>query len=188
MLRFCLKVMGHVENDMVLGGSAHKNGVRATIFSRKDLGIGYLAGEGDDPQITRTYFVDAPAAEAIVARARAAREAAGTLSGHAVGEQPEQTLTPAASLLDDLRVVFATAEQDWAWSEDLVARLAEMRPELYGGWDADTFARALSGVGVTTRQLNRAGPDGRRANRRGVVAADLPVALPPATSSTGDSG
>ena len=64
-------------------------------------------------------------------------------------------LTPAASLLDDLRVVFATAEQDWGWSEDLVGRLAEMRPGLYGGWDADTLARALSGLGIETRQLNR---------------------------------
>ena len=71
VLRFCLKVMGHPENDMVLGTSAHKNGIRATIFSRKDLGIGYLAGEGDDPQITRTFYVDSPTAETIVARARA---------------------------------------------------------------------------------------------------------------------
>ena len=178
VLRFCLKVMGHTENDMVLGTSAHKNGIRATIFSRKDLGIGYLSGEGDDPQITRTFYVDSPTAEAIAIRARAMREAAGTLSGHALGEQLEQPLTPAASLLDDLRVVFATIDTDWSWSEDLVAKLAAMKPELYAGWDADTLARTLSGLGVTTRQLNRTGPDGRRANRRGVVAADLPVALP----------
>jgi S-DNA-T family DNA segregation ATPase FtsK/SpoIIIE len=188
ILRFCLKVMGHTENDMVLGTSAHKNGIRATIFSRKDLGIGYLSGEGDDPQITRTFYVDSPTAEAIVARARAAREAAGTLSGHAPGEPLEVPLTPAASLLGDLRVVFATIEQDWSWSEALVGRLAGMKPELYAGWDADTLARTLSGLGVATRQLNRTGPDGRRANRRGVIAADLPVALPPATRSTADSG
>ena len=121
-------------------------------------------------------------------RARAAREAAGTLSGHALGEDFEQPVTPAASLLDDLRVIFATIEQDWSWSEDLVGRLAAFKPELYAGWDADTLARTLSGLGVTTRQLNRAGPDGRRANRRGVVAADLPVAALPATGSTADSG
>ncbi|MGH8792321.1 MAG: cell division protein FtsK, partial [Stackebrandtia sp.] len=34
-LRFCLKVTGQVENDMVLGTSAYKNGVRATMFSRR---------------------------------------------------------------------------------------------------------------------------------------------------------
>jgi hypothetical protein len=66
------------------GGSVYDG-----IFSGKDLGIGYLAGEGDDPQITRTFYVDSPAAEAVVVRARAAREAAGTLSGHCLGEQLE---------------------------------------------------------------------------------------------------
>ena len=49
VLRFCLKVMGHTENDMVLGTSMHKNGIKATMFARRDKGIGYLAGEGDDP-------------------------------------------------------------------------------------------------------------------------------------------
>ena len=72
VLRFCLKVMGQVENDMVLGTSAYKNGVRATMFARSDRGIGYLAGEGDDPQIVRSFYVDAPAAEHVVARARRA--------------------------------------------------------------------------------------------------------------------
>lgn len=45
VLRFCLKVMGHTENDMVLGTSMHKSGIKATMFSRRDRGIGYLAGE-----------------------------------------------------------------------------------------------------------------------------------------------
>ncbi len=58
VLRFCLKVMGHVENDMVLGSGLHKAGVRATMFSRSDKGIGYLAGESDDPLIVRTYYVE----------------------------------------------------------------------------------------------------------------------------------
>ena len=84
--------------------------------------------------------------------------------------------------------IFATIDTDWSWSEDLVGHLAAAKPELYAGWDADTLARTLSGLGVTTRQLNRTGPDGRRANRRGVVAADLPVAAIPATRSTADSG
>jgi DNA segregation ATPase FtsK/SpoIIIE, S-DNA-T family len=52
--RFCLKVMGQVENDMVLGTSSYKNGTRATMFSRRDVGIGYLVGEGDEPRIVRT--------------------------------------------------------------------------------------------------------------------------------------
>lgn len=86
ILRFCLKVQGQVENDMVLGTSAYKNGVRATQFTRRDKGVGILDGEETDPQIVRTYFINGPAADTIVTRARKAREAAGTLSGHALDE------------------------------------------------------------------------------------------------------
>ena len=39
VLRMCLKVMGQVENDMVLGTSMYKNGHRATMFSREDKGV-----------------------------------------------------------------------------------------------------------------------------------------------------
>ena len=49
VLRYCMKVAGQVENDMVLGTSMYKAGVRATTFARTDRGVGYLAGEGDEP-------------------------------------------------------------------------------------------------------------------------------------------
>ena len=81
--RFCLKVAGQVENDMTLGTSSYKNGVRATMFSRSDKGVGYLAGEGDDPVIVRTAYLDAKAAETIASRARVARLASGRITGHA---------------------------------------------------------------------------------------------------------
>jgi DNA segregation ATPase FtsK/SpoIIIE, S-DNA-T family len=44
VLRCCLKVMGQVENDMVLSTSAYRNGIRATMFSFDDKGIFYVAG------------------------------------------------------------------------------------------------------------------------------------------------
>ena len=50
--RFCLKVAGQVENDMILGTSAYKNGARATTFRPKvDAGLGYLKGEENVPQV-----------------------------------------------------------------------------------------------------------------------------------------
>src|SRR4029079_1973349 len=66
VLRFCLKVAGQVENDMVLGTSMYKAGVRATTFARTDKGVGYLSGEGDDPTIVRAGYVDAPGADTII--------------------------------------------------------------------------------------------------------------------------
>ena len=85
-IRFCLRVMGQTENDMVLGTSSYKNGTRATMFTARDLGIGYLVGTSPDAQIVRSYKVDNPAADKICDRARALRAAAGTLTGHAIGD------------------------------------------------------------------------------------------------------
>ena len=168
-IRFCLRVMGQTENDMVLGTSSYKNGLRATMFTPKDRGIGYLAGASDEPQITRTYYVDNPGAEAVAVRARALREAAGTLSGAAIGETSERT--PAADLLEDLRVVFATAER--MWNEDIVTGLAELRPTVYGDWTAAVLARALrERYQIETRQT---WIEGR--NRQGVHAEQVHAAL-----------
>ncbi len=52
--RFCLKVPGQLENDIVLGTSSYKNGYKATAFRTKtDAGLGWLKADGD-PQIVRT--------------------------------------------------------------------------------------------------------------------------------------
>ena len=167
VLRFCLKVMGQPENDMVLGTSAYQNGIRATMFSRFDRGIGYLAGEGDDPQIVRCFYVDAPAAERIVARARALRERAGTLSGHALGEDPEPADAASTLLADVLAVV--PASETRVWNQTVVARLAELRPEVYGGWEAEQLTAALKPFGISTGQVWGTDPaTGEGANRRGI--------------------
>jgi S-DNA-T family DNA segregation ATPase FtsK/SpoIIIE len=89
VLRLCLKVTDAKANNMVLGSGAYGSGIQATMFTRSDKGIGYLVGEADDPLILRTYKVDQVAAEHIATRARALREQAGTLAGHAVGEAAE---------------------------------------------------------------------------------------------------
>jgi hypothetical protein len=50
-------------NDMLLGSSPHRNGVRATMFTWKDKGIGHLVGDGADARIVRTVYLDGPACE-----------------------------------------------------------------------------------------------------------------------------
>jgi S-DNA-T family DNA segregation ATPase FtsK/SpoIIIE len=83
--------MGHTANDMVLGTGAYKAGIRATMFSRSDRGICWMSGEGDDPVIAASAFVDGPAAELVVARARQLREDYGNITGHAIGEGPAES-------------------------------------------------------------------------------------------------
>ncbi|MER7008611.1 cell division protein FtsK [Dactylosporangium sp. NPDC000555] len=177
VLRFCLKVMGQMENDMVLGTSAYRNGIRATMFSRRDLGIGYLAGESDEPQITRTYYVDAPAAEAVVTRARALREKAGTLTGHALGDQFAPKAVASVSLLDDIAAVVPLGETK-VWCETVALRLAELRPDVYGGWDGERVTVALKPFRVKVSQTWGTDPTtGKGANRRGFERVALIAAL-----------
>lgn len=172
--RWCLKVMGQLENDMVLGTSAYKRGVRATMFAWGDKGIHYFVGEGSDARIVSSVYVDAPGADGIAARARRIREKAGLLSGYALGEAPEPVASGYDLLADILAVV--PADEPKAWSETVVARLAELREDVYGGWDAESLAAALKPHGVDTVQIGRR-VDGKVVNRRGIVRAHIVAAI-----------
>lgn len=181
VLRFCLRVMGWQANDMVLGTGAHKAGIRATMFSREDRGIGIFAGEGDNPTIARTVVgLDGPASERVAKRARAMRDAAGTLSGYCIGEGDTDLGVPTVDLLDDLTVVYAQAERadrTGVWSQDLCSGLAELRPEVYAGWDPDTLAAALKPYAVRTVQLHMPDESGVRRTRYGLRRELLDQAL-----------
>ncbi|AIV35982.1 cell division protein FtsK [Streptomyces sp. CCM_MD2014] len=173
--RWCLKVMGQTENDMVLGTSAYKRGVRATMFAWGDKGIHYFVGEGSDARIVASVYVDAPGAETIAARARKARETAGLLSGHALGEAPETVTGPAYDLLADILAVIPAAETK-VWSETVVARLAELREDVYGGWDPEQLSAALKPHGVSTIQVGRR-VKGKVVNRRGIDRSHITTAI-----------
>jgi S-DNA-T family DNA segregation ATPase FtsK/SpoIIIE len=176
VLRLCLKVQGQLENDMVLGTSSYKNGIRATMFSRKDLGIALLAGEGDDPVIVRGAYVDTPAAAAIAARARAARLAAGLLTGHAAGLDPDPD-QDSSSVLDHLHEVWPTTDPDSkVWCDDLAERLAAQYPGTYDGWTGEQVTSAVRPHGLRTIQIKRT-VDGRAVNKRGLARAALIAAV-----------
>ncbi|GAA4422013.1 cell division protein FtsK [Actinokineospora soli] len=175
ILRFCLKVAGQVPNDMVLGTSSYKNGVRATTFSFSDKGIGILKGDGDEPRIVRGVYIDAPGAEKIVANARAARTAAGRLTGYAAGLDADVDQHDSSTILHD--ILAAIGDTDKAWSESIVDRLAELRPAAYGAWaelptgsaKATQLAAALKPYGIATAQVWGTDPTtGKGANRMGV--------------------
>ncbi|MGW4894419.1 cell division protein FtsK [Kitasatospora sp. NPDC004240] len=181
ILRLCLKVMGQIENDMVLGTGAYKRGIKATSFARTDRGIAYyIGGEGADAQIVRSVFVDAPNAEAIAQRGRTAREHAGLLTGHAAGgDQTAAAAAPAYDLLADILAVIGPDEPK-LWSETIVTRLADLRPDAYGPWGelegrarADQLVSALRPYGITTGQVWGTTGDGKGANRRGITRADI---------------
>ncbi|GAA3457699.1 hypothetical protein [Dactylosporangium matsuzakiense] len=166
--RFCLRVMGQLENDMVLGTSAYRNGIRATMFAKKDKGVGYLVGAADEAQIVRTYYLDGPTVEKLCQRAYAARVAAGTLTGQAAGQSAETPSARRETLLEDVASVYR-AEEPKLWAETIVERLTALRPEVYGDLTRDHLTTALKPYGITTTQVWGTDPaTGKGANRRGI--------------------
>jgi S-DNA-T family DNA segregation ATPase FtsK/SpoIIIE len=175
--RACLRVMGQVENDMILGTSAYKNGTRATMFTDRDLGLFYLAGAGPAPQVVKGAYVDGPTADLIAARARALRIARGTLTGHAAGETTEAE-GPQFNLLDDLAAIWPAGEAN-VWNTVLVDRLAQLRPEVYGHWAAlvdedktETLTAAVKPYGIGSKGVSRRSGN-RQVGRRGLNRDDL---------------
>ncbi|WP_067975433.1 FtsK/SpoIIIE domain-containing protein [Nocardiopsis trehalosi] len=182
ILRFCLAVTGHVANDLVLGTSMYKRGVRATMFDpQRDAGTGWLARSALNAQIVRAAFITQQEAADVARRALALRTAAGTLSGQAAGQAVEDVDT--STIVDHLVAVWPAGEEAMH-SRDLVGALAAYRPEVYGAWleiegkdETDTEAKrsaqlaaALRPHGVLTHQVNRRGSGG---NRKGVRWDDL---------------
>ncbi|WP_034089476.1 FtsK/SpoIIIE domain-containing protein [Streptacidiphilus albus] len=173
VLRFALKVMGNIANDMVLGTSMYKAGYRATMFSRSDKGIAWMAGEGDDPRIVCSAFIDGPAAEQVVARARKVREEYGNITGHAAGQAPAADSAPVYDLLADILAVVPVDEEK-VWNEKVAARLADLRPEIYTGWKSETVTTNLKPHGISAQDVwGTPAGGGKGTTRRGIARADV---------------
>ena len=164
--RFCLKVAGQVENDMILGTSAYKNGARATTFRPKvDAGLGYLKGEENIPQVVRAYYLNDADTERVARRARALREAAGTLSGAALGEDDRREERDVRA---DLAAVAGT-ENGLHWAE-AAGRLAERFPERWAGATADSVSAEARGQGIASVDVRRSAGVAKGVRRQDVTS------------------
>ncbi|MCA2227396.1 cell division protein FtsK [Nonomuraea aurantiaca] len=184
-IRFCLRVAGQLENDMILGTSSYQNGIRATLFvpgppdKGGDAGTGYLVGATPMPKVVKSGYLNTPSTQLIADRAHALRKGAGVLTGHALGETPEQ-LTPSYDLLADILAVVPPAEAK-VWNEVVIARLADLRPDIYGAWDAleggaktAQLTAALKPYGIRTMQVwGTPEGGGKGANRIGIARDDI---------------
>ncbi|MER7500669.1 cell division protein FtsK [Nonomuraea pusilla] len=170
--RYCMSVADQVANDMILGTSMYKNGYRATIFEPvKEAGWGILAGLGK-PAARRSFEVDTDKAKHVVARAMRLRGLAGTLP-----EEGTQTRTdaPTFDLLSDLAEIWPAGETA-AWNEVLCARLTELRPDFYTGWQSEQLTTALKPHNVMVQAIGRR-IDGKAVTRRGIRLDDLTEAI-----------
>lgn len=166
VLRMCLKVMGQLENDMVLSTSMYKAGIRATMFSFDDKGVFYFGGEGMRPRIMRGQNIDGPAAKVIVARARVMREAAGRITGYALGEDGDQEVRSFAA---DVLTVFGADEKLWA--ETIAERLRGSIPSAYADITPAAVASQLRALEVEVKSVRERGKSPRTGCERAAVAA-----------------
>jgi S-DNA-T family DNA segregation ATPase FtsK/SpoIIIE len=150
-----------VENDIILGTSAYKNGYKATVFRAKtDAGLGWLRGDGD-PQIMRTYYLNEITANRIAARARVMRQNRGVLSGYALGEDDG---TEARSFAADVLSVFGTERN--LWCSTIADRLRERIPEAYADITQEAVSSQLRAVGVDVKNVREAGDAVRKGCER----------------------
>jgi S-DNA-T family DNA segregation ATPase FtsK/SpoIIIE len=166
VLRWCLKVMGQVENDMVLGTSQYKSGIRATMFSFDDKGVLYFGGEGLRPRIVRGQNIDGPGAKLIVSRARLMRERAGRVTGYALGEDAGRETR---SFIADVLAIFEADKN--LHCETIADRLAAAFPEAYADITRDAAASQLRALGVTVKSVRESGKGPRSGCTRSSVAA-----------------
>ena len=171
--RFCLSVLDQTANDMILGTSAYKQGYRATVFEPgKDAGWGIVRGLGV-PGARRSFDVNSVSAGRIVARATALRIKAGTMPDP---EAHSRDAGPRFDLLGDLAKVWPVGEKA-AWNETLCTLLAELRPDVYAGWEAAQLTTALKPHGaVTVLDVGRR-IDGKPVTRRGIKHAEVLAAI-----------
>ena len=93
--RFALRVMDWRDSNIILGEQMNTRGFDSSKLLPTHKGVGILRPDGDSDMApdsvaltVRSHYMPNPEWAAICQRGRALREAAGTLAGHAVGDQP----------------------------------------------------------------------------------------------------
>ncbi|SFS88963.1 FtsK/SpoIIIE domain-containing protein [Saccharopolyspora flava] len=101
--RFALRVMDWRDSNIVLGEQMNTRGFDASTLLPSHKGVGILRPDGeaesggDAVAVTvRTFYMDNAGWRSICERGRALREAAGTLSGHAAGDDRPRAIDRAA--------------------------------------------------------------------------------------------
>ena len=101
--RFALRVMDWRDSNIVLGEQMNTRGYDASTLLPSHKGVGILRPDGETDagadmlaMTVRTYYMPNAEWRLICARGRALREAAGTLAGHAVGDDAVRAIDAVA--------------------------------------------------------------------------------------------
>lgn len=144
--KFCLRVEGHQQVEVILGTGTYAAGLKANLFTTAEAGLAWHKGDGLEPAIIQSVRgLDGPACDELVAVARAIRKSRGLLSGQAAGDGGE---------IEDAEVVISIAEDTLlamrqhgntatAHLGELVGWLQEMRPLNYDSLDVKELGKRL---------------------------------------------
>jgi S-DNA-T family DNA segregation ATPase FtsK/SpoIIIE len=184
-VRFALKCGNRIVSEAVLGGDAYSEGFDASALpiGKEYLGVGILYGLSDETPIVRTHLATGADAEKILAAARRHREAAGTLSGMAAGEDVAREFR---DVLRDVHGVFYAGEAWISWAQ-IASRLAEQMPEHYADVTKESISAQLLSFKQIESKANRDPFDGGR-NVRGALLNHVEAAIKSRELGSGEVG
>ncbi|PXY27763.1 cell division protein FtsK [Prauserella muralis] len=194
--RFALRVMDWRDSNIVLGEQMNTRGYDSSRLLPSHKGVGILRPDGETEagsdvlaMTVRTYYMPGEDWQEICRRGRGLREAAGTLTGHAAGQDAELLLDSAAAA----KAISATPAHDSAQAAlpdplsavvDYLGEHGQGREfvptaELVDALDVEpnAFGRQMNELGCRSDRGRVAGEDGTVRQVRGYHTADLRAAI-----------
>lgn len=143
-IRVAFKVSEQIHNDQILGTSARRLGIDATMFGARDRGMAWLkGGDAAAAQVVRSWseMVDPVVAVELADKAYALRKRLGMLTGQADEVEDAEIVLDFAG---DVRRAMAERGTQTAHLAELVEWLREMRPDYERLTVAEVGQRARS--------------------------------------------
>jgi DNA segregation ATPase FtsK/SpoIIIE, S-DNA-T family len=207
--RFALRVMDWRDSNIILGEQMNTRGWDSSRLLPSHKGVGILRPDGETAagadvlaMMVRTDYMPNTDWTTICARGRALREAAGTLTGHAIGTKSIPALDPATvanvigrsyptndaphaqELPEPLASVVAYLGTDLDDNEREFIPTAELINAL--GVEPTAFGRQMGELGCRPRPGRVIGEDGASRQARGYLLADIRAAIEQALQEAPD--
>ena len=166
--KFCLRVEGHQQVEVILGTGTYAAGLKANLFTAAEAGLAWHKGDGQDPAIVMSVRgLDGPACDELVEVARAIRKARGLLTGQAADDEIVDAEV-VIDIVEDVETAMRQRQCGRAQWVQLVPWLRDLRPGQYVDLDEDELSARIRSAGIKPRQVKVEG-----VNLNGVFLSDL---------------
>ncbi|MEV3847903.1 FtsK/SpoIIIE domain-containing protein [Streptomyces microflavus] len=148
-LRYSTQVVDKASSDMVLGKGKAAQGADASVLSEDHVGTGVLVTGPASYVTVRADYLDGSGFAKLCATGRTLRQAAGQLTGDAVGDvtaAADAAGFKLAPILSDVLEVMRHAPR--MFTDDLLAGLVNVDEDTYGDFNAERLAAELEAAGV----------------------------------------